>query len=313
MQEKRTTVYDDVEKIAAKIKSGETSFIIKVQQYYLHAISTTIGKAVCYYAADLRGKTEEEALMTLLQNYDREGYSLMAIYVGGKVYLMPLSVWGVLGYTSTFNLPKDVVNIARLEEEAKTDTDVFLLPEFLKTLTPSNKEVNLCSGHDICKTARRNLINGTTPQVDLAFTLHTPDLLQGLAKGSTIESLCQEMLERQKEYYREALGLINAIQAKMDSGTVCTPWEVELASALRSCPGKTVTVTFEVNGTTAESKMDKTSIVNRLIENGRFSWYDFPTEKVGKQILRQLNPGNEKVVCGDIAKLTFRGKTIYQN
>lgn len=301
-----------IEEFVKKVRSGESAFMMKVQKHFAHVISAPVGQAVCYFGRVLYADTEEEAMLSLLSE-TAKGHELMAIRVDDKVYLVTSNALGIYSFLRSEDLPENVFTITSVMEEAKIETEEFLFPAFLKTLTPSNKAVMLRSPLDISKSARRHLIEGTTPKYDYAFTLHTTDFLQGLANGQSVKEICESMLERQKEHYRESLGLANAIQAKMDEGTVCEPWELKLASALNCCSGKNVVVTFETNGVTASSKMGKREIEARLIEGTPFAWYNFPTEKSGKEILSKLCPGtNDHLRCSDIVRMTFNGKTIYE-
>lgn len=89
-------------------------------------------------------------------------------------------------------------------------------------------------------------------------------------------------------------------------------WEQAMYKALHSLDAKAVTVTFEKAGTQETEKIDPAKIVQMLIDNDDFSYWDFTVSKNGKQLMEKLCPKRERLICEDIVKITYGKKTLYE-
>lgn len=303
-------IIQQIEKFAEKIKNGDTQFIAENQDHYMHVIALVSSHATYYYANALMEETEEKAVK-LLHKAPREKYELIAIYANGITYLTAPYVWGLLSPDTI--LPQGVTTLARVLVEAEEHTKFVLLPAFLKKLPASNRAVALRSTCEIAKYARAHLLSDTEPSIDFAFTLHFDDVMNALANNISIETLCKDMLERQKDYYAESLGMAVAIKTMMISGNTCAPWELALSKALIECKGKTVAVTIKCNGHTATGRADVEMLMRELYERSAITPIALVPKSSGENIMDLYQMNGAWPTCEDIVEVVFRGKTIYVN
>ena len=91
-------------------------------------------------------------------------------------------------------------------------------------------------------------------------------------------------------------------------------WEVKLFDALVG--QSKVTVVFEVNGKSSETKIAANMIIHRLIDNrtecGKFNRFDFDLKYSGYQAEEMFKTLGVRPKCSDIAEIRAKGKVIYR-
>lgn len=304
IEERRSEITEQITRFANKIKEGETQFLAQLlvhyrHAHYLHVISVPSGKATFYYGVLTYVETQEDALRCLHRD-PNEKYEMIAVYANEMVYLTAPQIWGV--ETSDI-LPAGTTTLARVLEEAKENTKSVLFPTYLSKLAATNNLTVPIPDYDVTQVARGHVIRGTKPSVELSFTIHNQDILKALVNGVSIEQVCNDMLERHKDYYMGALGLLSAIKAKMEAGNLTAPWELVLANAIRNCSEKNISVTFNGNVSSRVVQMDGKVLQEMLISGDpiRFSSCDY-----------RYNPNSTTLTCKDIIEVSIAGETIYK-
>lgn len=92
-------------------------------------------------------------------------------------------------------------------------------------------------------------------------------------------------------------------------------YELQIGAALKGLKAVNVTVTFTVNGRTAETKISLKTLQRTLIARDTFSKYYFFTYKAGEKLFRELaieKSFMSPLSCAEISKITYGKKTIYE-
>lgn len=123
-------------------------------------------------------------------------------------------------------------------------------------------------------------------------------------------------LLEEKEHWINEKATDTKIQELIENPETVLSWEKAIADGLRGVNAKTVLAEFETCGKKSAAKTCSDAIINKMAGNGYFDYYNFLTDKKGRELLEELviddKTEDEKyLTCKDISKIMYIGKALY--
>lgn len=294
------------------INNGENSFIINRESKCIVCTCATIGRAKFVYANySYRSITSIDKM------------ELIAIVVDETIYIVSdyiLDVWR----NDNDELPENVIRFSEATKDynyrAKSYFQSFY--DGLSVEEAQMEEIIKDYGeYDLQQRARRYILDGKgQPEISLSEEFITTYEIRDILAGyEDFDKIVFEKLETDKKSWLRTKAYRTVIKNLMESSTIVKPEEVEICKALNNFDAKTVTVEFNMNGTTATGKVNPQEIVRMIINNDYFSNYNFCNGKEGGSIIKKLGAsaikwGGENgnvLTCKHIVKITYGKKVIY--
>lgn len=126
-----------------------------------------------------------------------------------------------------------------------------------------------------------------------------------------LEEVAMQHFERERNSWINKKVTYEKINELINKPDIVKDWEFRLSGRLREVDAKSVTVEFEMNGRIETSKLKPKQIVNKLISDDYFSYYDFPTKNQGSQLLDNLGAGRSLFDDGEVLKVKHITKITY--
>lgn len=173
------------------------------------------------------------------------------------------------------------------------------------------------------ETARKCLLQGffdldeaeKTAVRDKKLNISRQDVVNDLSGIKSLKSLVHDKFLEDQEYFMNLKSAYKHIKAMCENGIAAVEdYELQIGSALKDLKAVNVTVTFTVNGKSAETKVPLNSLKRKLFEKDYFRYYDFSSDKVGRALFDNLgiNSYGNLLRCDKISKITYGKKTIYE-
>lgn len=300
----------------AKVINGEESFVITADKdMSVHFMSCPHGAARYFFYCKQYGESN-------FRNLDNK-YEIAAVYARNNIYVVDWFAFGIYSFEVEQNkeqFPDCVVDIDYFVKEFNGLLFNGVYPKYYEELQPTKANAEYLIEENMIKTARNILLGHKPMNYDTkSITGITRDrAVEMLCRDTTFLPICREVLDEQKElidYLKSRETFINELIA---NGKAAAEWEIKLAEAIGGTSAKTVIAEFELNGKTAEAKIETERIMWNLIGNDYFSDYNFPTSVIGKQLIKELGASEyyytpeTNLYAKNIKSISFRGKKIYE-
>ncbi len=107
------------------------------------------------------------------------------------------------------------------------------------------------------------------------------------------------------------------IQELIKSPETALPWERVIADRLRGLNAKMVIAEFEMEGKKSSAKICPGIIINKMISESYFDYYNFMTGKKGQELFKNLGVesyllSKRILTCKNIRKIMYKGKVLYE-
>lgn len=293
-----------LELMCEKVKTTDSSFTLRSEDPTdLNSYSfmyMSVGKARLIYgftvnANDSVGMKDRAELIAVLANE--------TIYLY-NYFIFPSGIWPI-----SHPLPEGVVlagnEASRIFEKLKTE----IFQAFYNALDTSKLDDQSKNPWNLEDEARREALCDPAPLDDPNIKFDSNDLFTLLCGTKTLDDFAGELFE--EEDWLPVKARRELISALAETSPI-TLWERTMYKALYSLDAKAVTVTFEKAGTQETEKINPAKIVQKLIDNDDFSYWDFTVSKNGKQLMEKLCTKRERLICEDIVKITYGKKTLYE-
>lgn len=242
---------------------------------------------------------------------------LLAIIRDGKIYVCDeffFDIWqceynGIL-------LPEAVFKFTGIVRRANDYVRDVVFPEFY-------------SGLEVCEDADIDLDRYVPAARKIIFfgmdSAGIPEYQDMFSEQDIADMLCGFMdfdketgkrLGEEKDKWLKKKAINMKIQELIESPEIALPCEKAIADGLRSVTAKMVVAEFKVGDKKSAAKICPDIIINKMISNNYFDYYNFITDKKGLELFEELdvdiNFGSKKsLTCNDISKITYGRKELY--
>lgn len=292
------------------INNSESSFIInRESERKIVCTIATIGRAKFVYA------NYSYCSITSIDKME-----LTAIVVDETIYIVSdyiLDVW-----RNNDELPENVIELSEATKDynyrAKSYFQSFY--DGLSVEEAQMEEIIKDYGeYNLQQRAKQYILDGKgQPEISLSEEFITTDEVRDILAGyEDFEKTVLKKLEANKKSWIRTKAYRTVIKNLMENPTIVKLYEAEICKALNNLDAKTVTVEFNMNGTTATGKVNPQKIVRMIINNDYFSDYNFCNGKEGKTIIKKLGAtewrgeNGNVLTCEHIVKITYGKKVIY--
>ena len=297
-------------------KSNESSGNIKDGDRYIRMIKDYVGEAAYIYAA--RTYYNKEHAIDL-----NNKFTLAAIYLKAKetCYIVDEFMFGIY-HSDDFVEYAEIRQWSGYVQRVNEYQRDCVFPKFYESIVPA--EQHDYAEDDLKNWARRKLLgNAQWNRFTAAGIVEGSDLTWNdcgkiISGYYSIDEVCLTALNRKRESYVGMKTRQQAINDYIEQNGAATDDEIRLAKALNDLDALTVTVEFDNNGKFAAEKMQRETIIRKLINDDYFSAYDFPTRDKGKKFLESLDAADSLwdvkkcLYAKNITKITYRGKVVYE-
>lgn len=292
-----------LELMCEKIRTTDASFTLRSEDptdlnsySFMH---TSIGKARLIYGFAV--STNDPVGM-------KDRAELIAVLANKTVYLYNYFIFPSEIWPTSHPLPEGVVIAAdeasRIFEILKTDK----FQAFYNALDTSKLNDQSKNPWKLEAAARREALCGPAPLDDPNIKFDSDDLLPILCGTKNLDDFAGELFE--EKVWLPVKARRELISTLAETSPI-NLWERTMYEALYSLDAKAVTVTFERTGTRESEKINPAKIVQKLIDNDDFSYWDFTVSKNGKRLTEKICPKHERLVCEDIVRISYGKKTLY--
>lgn len=295
-------------------KSDETFFTLPYGKYtktVFFSVSANGLKAIYAGKSDGSPFNAEEPL------------KLMAIVKDSEIYIFDHTTFGIfIDYLGDEPLEGvTVVDYKYMDNTLSLMSDVLL--GFYADLQENE---NLSDPRWISyasETARKYLLLGfdldkaeKTMVLEKKLSITSQDIIKDLSGIKSLKSLVRDKFLKDQEYFENLKSAYIQVKTMCEDGTAdVEDYELQIGAALKGLKAVNVTVTFTINGRTAETKISLKTLQRTLIARDTFSKYYFFTYKAGEKLFRELaieKSFMSPLSCAEISMITYGKKTIYE-
>lgn len=243
----------------------------------------------------------------------------IAIVRDNKIYIYDEFFFNLWQHNNKIQLPGNVYMFTDILKSANNYVRNVIFPKFYSGLEISD-DVKINLNYCIVS-ARRIIFSGA----DSTENTGVPEYHDIFNEQDIASILCgfidfgkesvKRLLEEKKQWINEK-ATDTKIQELIENPETVLSWEKAIADGLRGINAKTVLAEFEMGGKKSAAKICPDTIINKMAGNGYFDYYNFLTDKKGKELLEELGiddkTGDKKyLTCKDIRKIVYRGKALY--
>lgn len=292
------------------INNGENSFIINKELKCIVCTCATIGRAKFVYA------NYSYCSITSIDKME-----LIAIVADETIYIVSgyiLDIWR----NDNDELPENVISFSEVTKDYNYCVKSYFQSFYdgLSVEEAQMEEIIKDYGeYDLQQRARQYILDGKgQPEISLSEEFITTDEMRDILAGyEDFDKIVLKKLETTKKSWLRTKAYRTVIKNLMENPTIVKFYEAEICKALNNLDAKTVTVEFNMNGTTATGKVNPQEIVRMIINNDYFSDYNFCNGKEGESIIKKLGAtkwrgeNSNVLTCEHIVKITYGKKVIY--
>lgn len=299
-----------IDEFVKEVTTHDNSFLLGNEQKHYLFTQAKIGDVRLVYGAYVYG--EEFVLDAIGKELE-----LKAVVCAGSVYIIDQYFFDL--WPSKFDV-KDLPGQVKLFYDAVRKVNTYT-GETLFTKFYEKLEVKDVPAKSVEQEARNRLLslNPELPKVTHNNTLFDENDVIKLMSGSLdVDAEANRIFEKKKEDWIVYKSENAKIAELVENKTVAEPWEIEIVEGLRYVPdAKSVNVTFELDGKTAEEKVDTKTLMQMLCKKDYFSSYNFCNQKRGDRLLKELGADyprrlNSKLTCENITKITYGKKILFE-
>ncbi len=236
---------------------------------------------------------------------------IIAIVKDGTVYLMKTYEFVIdekNGLPEKIRYFRDYMN----EELRVRQDEVY--EKFMDDLPVYDVSKDMIKDYGVIWDARRELLIGQKKQKSETKNLFTEkEALDDLLGVKKIDEDIEKYLVENTDVYQRRKSLDTALIKMIEEKTCVEDWEVKLGKAITSVDAVKLTVTFEFADAIETAKIERETLMRKLVNKDDFSSWDFETRAEGEK--KKLNLGvdyNNRLYCKHIAKITYGRKVLYE-
>lgn len=245
--------------------------------------------------------------------------SLVAVKTDNKLYLMENFKVAFLRKENIGKMQENVSFFSDIMEEYQKIVNEVLFPQFIKQmqLELEIKKDDQISDSVIREARNLALFHESKPYpIESEEMVYPDDALLVLSGLSSLKEIMNKRFHDKKDYYLSVTRNRILIKKALDNPDLIKDWEREMASCINALSEKTncktVSVTFDVDGIQESVKISPKHIQHALLTECTFLYWECIPESSGKELFERHPEWNYNLFCKNIAKISYRGKTVYQ-
>ena len=298
---------DFINSFVKKVRNGEMSFSIQNDSSFISYIGAEQLGSVFYYACNGYGSNP-------MLNANSK-FELAAVLERGtnRIWLFDPFCFDFVVFPEHLPVGVHPASVKR------ADIEKTLYDTYNKRLKNA-KAVEFDYEHEYCsferelkKEARRRALGLVPMKNSWIYPISNEHVLRVLSGSISEERLVDCILESESNRIVRLFSIEKAIEEFAKNAA--KEYEIDMAKSLVASGAKNVEVEFEKGGINVTTKMPASKIIENLIEQHEFNWWDFETDKEGQRVLKELGAagsgGTIHVNYNDIVDIRYRGKDIY--
>lgn len=297
--------------INAVLKNDSGSFNIKLKDATYHFLQDNVGNAKYIYGEYSYNNDNFYSSLDV-------DYKLVAIVSNGIVYVTNEYFMNVT--KAHGGIPPKYEEYVKLFSNTVDEMNNYaidtIFPKFydnLETIKLTDEDSECCE-----RTARKYILsvnkNKTYPSPSPNVLLKEEIVANILCGFTNVDDEASNALNAEIEDWVYRKSINERIKELVKDENIVNTWELAIIDGLRTIPdAKNVNVKFTINGISACEKVAIDVLVRLLTDRRCFDYYNFTTDKAGKDILTKLagTHHTENVTCECISEITFGKKKIY--
>lgn len=304
-----------IEEFREKVLNSQGSFVIiepeKNGGKIFYFVQGNVGKARYVYGC------QGYKNINFYSDISRE-LELLAIVLGSRIYVCDGFPFNAQLYNADgIPLPEGVFRFADIVKRANDYVRDVVFPEFYSNLEVYYKtDIN----PEYCRTAARRIIFSGMGGVGVPVYMdmfNAQDIADVLCGFMDFDKETRKRLEKEKDQWVRKKTIDAKIQELIASPETALPWERVIADRLRDLNAKMVTAEFEMEGKKSSAKICPGIIINKMISESYFDYYNFITGKKGQELFKNLGVesyllSKRILTCKNICKIMYKGKVLYE-
>lgn len=305
-----------IEKFSRMISQTNDSFVLEVGKNGNSScffVQTNVGTAKFVYGEDGHGKNWNTNIDVRLK--------LKAIVANENIYIVDGCVFGISSWTGrNETLPQNVYSITDIVKKENEWIRRMIFPDFYHSLVVREfqEEEDLARA---LKTAREVQLFALDNDVNLIVKpiMTEQDIVDSLCGLFDLGEEALRRLDHDRDKWCYIKSLNCTVKKLINETKVAEPYEIQIAEGIKNLDAKMVTIEFECNRKYGIAKIDRKSLMRKLIEKSHFSDYELEISQYDKELLKNMvtesedgKTGNVHMLsCKDISRIIYRKKEVY--